>query len=224
MFTIKNAIMEILNKSKSLDKVLETLSKEDQATLLATFDMMKAKLGGSVDIIDTQDNGQWSLTKNTLDYSKINKPKVSNEPEHTIDYSGPDFKPASAGAGAKPKSWDGAVARRDAVRSEHQKWKDKGSIGSGETDSKNALDAIRDRQSTKKSEDAVQQIKDKYAEKKPKSLSVEVTEVKERELPKPPKTDEEKANEAKKKFRQESKIKADAPFKSGVNISRKQQS
>ena len=198
MFTVKNAIMEILNKSKSLDEVLAVLNTEDKATLLATFDLMKAKLGGSMDVMDTQDNGQWSLAKNTLDYSKINEPKSkpSKEPARTIDYNSPDFKSLAD----KPKPWAGSVARRDKMRAKIQRESD-----------------------AKKSEDPLQQIKDQYADKQPKPLDEEVAEVKERHMPKPPKSDEEKANEAKKKFRQESKLKAEEPFNNSIKASRRQQ-
>lgn len=250
--------MEILNKSKSLDEVLAVLGEEDQATLLATFDLMKAKLGGSIDTMDTQDNGQWSLQKNTINYKEMNAPKNSKEPTRTIDYkkmnapkpsnkepantlnySDPEFKPAAAGGrnDAKPKSWDGAVARRDAARAKHQKWVDEGSQNSGETDDKNALDAMKDRRiarNAKKSEDEttksegkpgnksekiLQDIKDKYADKKPKPLNEAVREAKEAYYPKPPKSDNEKADDAKRKYREESKLKAEEPFKNSIKIS-----
>lgn len=248
MFTVKHAVMEILNKSKSLDEVLAALGEEDQAILLATFDLMKSKLNGSTDSMNTQDNGQWSLEKNTLDYSKMkapraseddaptldyskfNKPKSSDKPANTIDYSGPDFKPAKTNDKptvndkpvAKPASKNGAIARRDAIRAKHQEWVDNGAKGAGETDNKNALNAIRDRQTANKSEDRVQQIKDQYASKQPKPLSEEVADMKERHIPKPPKSDEEKVIEAKKKFRQESKLKAEEPFKNSIKASKRQ--
>ena len=233
MFTVKHAIMEILNKSKSLDEVLAVLCKEDQATLLATFDLMKAKLGGSMDTMDIQYNGQWSLVKNTIDYSKFNKPKVSEADAPTIDYSGPDFKPAAAGtrSDGKPKPWAGAVARRDAARAKTQEWVNNGSQGSGETNDKPAMAALRDRQAdraTRKSEDTpqkpdtLQRIKDQYADKEPKQLDQAVKEVKERFTPKAPKSDEEKANEAKKKYRKETKLKAEEPIRNSIKASKRQ--
>jgi len=234
MFTVKHAIMEILNKSKTLDEALAALDTEDQATLIATFDLMKAKLGGSMDTMDLQDNGQWSLAKNTIDYSKINAPKASDDSAPTLDYS----KMSAPRTSDKPKPWDGAVARRDAARrdaarAKNQKWVDDGAKGSGETDDKNALAAIRDRRAANKSEDQpaeksegkqdrLQQIKNQHAGKQPKPLSEEIAEAKKRNMPKPPKTDEEKANEAKDKFRQEQKLKAEEPFKNGVKASKRQ--
>jgi hypothetical protein len=213
MFTVKHAIMEILNKSKTLDEVLEPLDAEDQATVLAAFDLMKAKLGGTIDVMDTQDNGQWSLAKNTLDYSKINAPKPRDEPANTLDYS-----KMSSPVAKKP--WAGAVARRDAERAKNKKWVDAGAVGSGETDDKSAMDAIRDRQLANKSEDNFKELKDKYADKKQKPINEMVADVKEKYSEKKPKSDDQKITEAKDKFRTDEKLKAEKPIKTATKLAK----
>lgn len=223
MFTVKHAIMEILNKSKSLDEVLAVLNAEDQAILLTTFDLMKAKLGGAMDSMETQDNGQWTLVKNTLDYSKMNAPKVDEKPEpvRTIDYS----SPAMRAQAKNPMAGSGAIARRDAALAAHKKRSEVGapkpSPAGEESGGESALQAIQSRQAKKSEDQEVQQIKDKYADKQPKPLDQAVAEVKERFTPKSPKSDEEKADEAKKKFREESKLKADQPIKSNIETSKR---
>lgn len=213
MFTVKHAIMEILNKTKTLDEALSGLESDDQVVVIATLDLMKAKLDGSIDIIDTQANGQWSLEKNTLDYAKINAPKPSKPEGKTLDYG-------KMNAPKAKKPWAGAVDRKNAQQAKHQEWVDQGSEGSGETSDKPALDAIRDRQLANKSEDDVKQIKDKYATPKPKATSEAVTDLKEKYIGKAPKSDEQKVAEAKEKYNKDTKLKDEQPFKTNVKLAK----
>lgn len=214
MFVVKHAIMEILNKSKTLDEALEPLDADEQATVLATFSLMKAKLDGNIDVIDTQDNGQWSLSKNTLDYGKFNTPKPRDEPANTLDYGKMNSPQAK-------KPWAGAAAKRDAKRAQQQAWLDAGAKGSGETKDKLAIDAIRDRQLARKGEDDYKELKDKYADKKQKPMSDMVADVKKKYGEKKPKSDEQKVSEAKDKFRTDEKLKAEEPIKTAIKLTSK---
>lgn len=225
MFAIKNALEEILKKGRPLDEVLETLNKDEQAILCKSIEMIKSKAG--TENLSFSGNGQWNLNKNTLDYSKFNKPKGETGKEKTLNYKDinkPKAKPASEpldyGKMKQPasasKPWAGASAKRDAVRAKHQAWVDSGSPGAGETDDKNALQAIKDRQ-TKKSEDGkVDAIKEKYADNTPKDATPKDMKAK---YSKPtPKSTDQKVADIKSEFKNKEKEKANKPFKTNIKM------
>lgn len=115
MFTVKNAMIEVLFKSKSLIEAMQPLSREERVIFLQTFALIKSKLDGAYDSFNTQDNGQWVLQKaNTLDYRNINPPKDEARPASTIDYSGREpkvtvhDKDAYTRPGKVKKPWHGA--------------------------------------------------------------------------------------------------------------------
>ena len=70
MFTVKNAIMDVLSKSKSVENALECLEGDERVVFLETFSLIKTKLDGKYDSYETQTNGQWTL-------EKAAKPKIS---------------------------------------------------------------------------------------------------------------------------------------------------
>jgi len=159
MFTIKNAIMEVLSKTKSLGDVLSKLSEENKAAFLAAFGLMKAKLNGT-DSFSTQDNGQWTLEK-TLDKPTIGTASEP-QPAATINYSGlepkvtvHDNKAYTKDTG-KPKPWAGARERRDqALRNAN-------------------ISPI------KKDEDKIKAIKEKYKEPKEIPEEIKIKQIKEK--------------------------------------------
>ena len=63
MFTVKNAMIEVLFKSKSLIEAMQPLSQEERVIFLQTFALIKNKLDGAYDSFNTQDNRQWGLQK-----------------------------------------------------------------------------------------------------------------------------------------------------------------
>lgn len=203
MLNVKNAIMEVLSKHKTLNETLSNLNTNDKVLFLQAFSLMNKKLSGTTDIFKVDTNGQWTLKKAVLNYGKINAPKENKEPK-TIDYSSPEFnKPIPA----KEKPWKGAVDRRDKIWDEHEKWRAAGSPGAiaipSNRDTTTALETIEERKNKKTTEKSeIDDIKAKYLS--PKELS-----------------EKEKIANIKNKFREKSKKQEEAPIKSSIKIADK---
>jgi len=196
MLNIKNAIMEVLSKHKTLDETLSSLDMQDKALFLQAFYAMNTKLSGTTDIFKTADNGQWTLTKATLDYKKINAPKDEKEPR-TIDYSSPEFnKPIPA----KEKPWQGSVDRRNKVWGEHEQWRAANAPDAPkapktqEAPVTSALETIEERKKKQTEKSEIDDIKAKYIDSKEPS-------------------EKEKIKSIKDKFREQSKQQEEAPIK-----------
>ena len=88
MFKIKNAILDALAKTNSILEILQTLDEADQYTFLHSLALMKAKISGHTESFGAADNGQWTLSKNTIDYSKLAAPidKPKDDKERVLDY------------------------------------------------------------------------------------------------------------------------------------------
>lgn len=89
-------------------------------------------------------------------------------------------------------------------------------VANGETDDKNALRAIKDRQ-TKKSEDGkVDAIKERYADNAPKDATPKDMKAK---YSKPtPKSTDQKVADIKSDFKNKEKEKANKPFKTNIKM------
>ena len=113
---LKDKLMSVMTNEISLEKAVEDMSTEDCQDLFKSLELLKKNMESS-EVVKYDNNGQWSIKKAikpgpTLDYSKINpqpdRSKIERE-ANTIDYS--DRKNRQM-----KKPWDGAAARRDAVR------------------------------------------------------------------------------------------------------------
>jgi len=107
MFKIKNAMMEVLSKSRSLGDVLSELEEDERKEFIGAFTLIKSKLSGEYDTELLSGNSDFVLDilnkaiseGPTLDYSKMSVPK-------------------------KPRAGEGAIARRDKAIAENKKWKE----------------------------------------------------------------------------------------------------
>ncbi len=100
---INKVISDILNKSMTIEEALKDGTLEEIQAVQSVIASVKEELSKNLDMepgsqfheapdymVKFDSMGQWSLVKNTLDYSAMNtKPKPEAEAEAgTIDYSG----------------------------------------------------------------------------------------------------------------------------------------
>lgn len=168
MFAVKNAIVEILLKHKSVEEAAKSLNDEEKEIFIGTFNLMKSKLNGKYD--------EYTLSGRYDELIKLLNKAI--KPAPPLDYSSPEM------ALPKPvKPWKGAIDRKNKVWDEHEQWRAEGSPGAIVTSAPKATtaaDTIKERQvtnketSTKKSEEdeeKIKQIKEKYKAQEIKQLT-----------------------------------------------------